>query len=85
MEYIGIKLVKLVTQRDIAELVGAVVTNCKSKVWIKHNEYVVNARSILGVLSLDCSQSLAVLFETQEDYDVMNDVLSKWETDGVDE
>lgn len=41
--------------------------SCKGMITLKSSVYVVDGRSLLGILSLDLSHALAVYFECEED------------------
>ena len=64
--------VKLVTINDIHNFAFA-CGRCKCSVIAQHNEFSVNAKSILGLLSLDLSEPISVTFKGLKDTDNLNE------------
>lgn len=68
--------VQLVTINDIHNFAFA-CGRCKCTVIAQHNEYSVNAKSILGLLSLDLSQPVDVIFKGLKETDNLSE-FSQW-------
>lgn len=78
------------TQTDALQVAYIISNKCKSTVWAVRNEYRVNAKSVLGLLSLDISQKVSLVFNSEEDYQRVVEELDTWrvystETKGVSE
>ena len=59
------KKIKLNSQTDVAKFTAQTL-KFTGKVYVTHNEYRVDGRSLLGILSLDLSQPVWCEFEEQD-------------------
>ena len=67
---------------DVAHVFVDAMSKVTSEVDIKSGRYVVNAKSILGVLSLDISQKLDVEFhsDSKDEITYFNNLILPFET-----
>lgn len=79
MRDVAVKLIRLNTQADVVGLVHEIGKHCKNRVNIKHEEHTVDAKSIMGVFSLNLSEPVAIMFENIDDYNKVKDYISKLE------
>jgi phosphotransferase system HPr-like phosphotransfer protein len=76
MRDVAIKFIRLNTQAEVAGLVHTLGNKCKHKVDMKHSEHVVDAKSIMGIFSLNLSEPVAIMFENIDDYNNVKDYVS---------
>lgn len=68
----------LETITDVKEFVS-VMNECSSdEVDLKADRYVVNARSLMGIFSLDLAQPIVLVFPVEVEPFIKERVLSKW-------
>lgn len=75
VKYIDIYIPKQTDALEVAYL----MSQCKNKVWAIRGEYRVSAKSVLGLMSLDISETVTLAFETLEDYENVARKLVNWE------
>lgn len=69
------KRIKLASIMDVKEFVNA-ASKCDFDVNVYYNQITVDAKSVLGVLSLDLSKILTVEYESDDP--VLDHVLDTW-------
>lgn len=79
MRDVAVKLIRLNTQADVAGLVHTLSKHCRNKVNMKHGEHTVDAKSIMGVFSLNLSEPVALMFENIDDYNSVKDYVAQLE------
>ncbi len=72
-----IKTIKLVAVSDVQELVK-IVTSFNGDVDLKSGRYLVDAKSIMGIFSLDLSKPIEVIVDADEDAEVLFKQLEKF-------
>lgn len=74
------KRIKLASIMDVKEFVNA-ASKCDFDVNVFYNQISVDAKSVLGVLSLDLSKILTVEYECEDA--VLDHVLDTWNAENV--
>lgn len=69
--------VQINSQTEALEL-AYVASNCKTTISARREQWVVNAASVLGLLSLDISKPIELLFKNYEDFVKYADCFTRW-------
>lgn len=72
-----VKTIKLTVVTDVQELVK-IVTAFNGDVDLRSGRYLVDAKSIMGIFSLDLSKPIDVIVDNEEDADILFEKLDKF-------
>ena len=70
-------MIYLPTITDVKNFINT-ITNCGSDVDLKSGRYVVDAKSLMGIFSLDLDQAITIVYPIEEEWFIKENILNKW-------
>lgn len=70
--------IRLLTTNDVKEFVKTAIS-CPCQVDLYHGRYIVDAKSIMGIFSLDLSENISVRVPMTVDDEIVKELFQKWE------
>ena len=70
--------IKLPTANDVKEFVNAAML-CPYQIDVRHGRYIVDAKSIMGLFSLNLSEPLSVMIPMTANKNYIKNAFKKWE------
>lgn len=59
---------------DKVKSFSSICSNYESRIFLQSNRYMIDAKSIMGILSLDLTQPLNVIYEGMDEKDLIDDI-----------